>query len=170
MSPVQALSLKQLNLKFCMLISLLAVPRSQTLKALTLANMSISASDITFKITTLLKINKQGKKAGQYFHLSEYPPDGRLCVLRFLKCYLMKTRSFWGDETQLFISYRKPHKMVSTHTLARWVQEVMALAGVDTIIFKTHAARAESVSAARAGLVPIAEVIDRAKWVNEHTF
>ena len=57
-------------------------------------------------------------------------------------------------ENQHFVSYTKPHDAVSKDTIARWIREVMCLAGADMSLFKAHSVRAASVSAEKANLAP----------------
>ena len=169
-SPVATLSLKTLSQKLCMLIALLDAPRVQTLKALNLVGLEISGSKISFKIANLLKTNRQGRKVGKEVSLAAYPPDRRLCVLTVLRQYIAATKTLRGSEQQLFISYIEPHDAVSKDTLARWIKEVLTMAGINTSVFKAHSTRAASVSAASAGMVPTSEIIERASWTNEATF
>jgi integrase len=169
-SPLSSLSLVKVTLKLCMLIALLTAPRAQTLKALDIEHMAIIGSNISFHITGLLKTSKQGKKVGQEVHMSSYPPDRRLCVLRVLRHYLERTENIRNSHTQLFISYKHPHEPVSTDTLARWIREVLMLVGIDTKIFMAHSVRSASVSAAKRAFIPTKEILQRANWSSEKTF
>lgn len=69
---------------------------------------------------------------------------------------------------QLLISYQKPHKPVSTNTIARWLKNVMAKAGIDTSVYKAHSMRAAVTSAAKK--VPIDTILSTASWSSESTF
>ncbi len=168
-SPVDKLNLKILTYKLCMLLALLSAPRSQTLKALDINNMAIIGGNISFYIDNILKTDKQGKRVGMEVNFSEYPPDRRLCVLRVLRKYLDVTEVIRKDNGQLFISYKHPHEPVSTDTLARWVRNILTLAGIDTRVFKAHSVRAASSSAA-SKFIPIADVLKKGNWSSENTF
>ena len=51
-----------------------------------------------------------------------------------------------AGEERLFLSHVTPYKAVSSKTLARWLGELMALAGVDTTTFKPHSTRGATVA------------------------
>ena len=69
------------------------------------------------------------------------------------------------------MSYTKPHKSVSSQTIARWLTEVLKSTGVDTDKYKAHITRAASTSAASRGdiHVPVAAILEPAGWANERT-
>ena len=46
----------------------------------------------------------------------------------------------------------------------------MAAAGVDTSQFKPHSTRAAATSKARAAMLPVTEIMQKAGWSNEATF
>lgn len=169
-SPVKRLSLKLLTLKLCMMLALLGATRTQLLKALCVNKLQISGSNILFNVDKVLKTNRQGKPVGQELTFTAYPPDRRLCILKVLKQYLRVTQDIRGTHSQLLLSYIEPHAPVETGTIARWIREVMAMAGIDVNIFKAHSVRTASVSAAGAKFVPIQDIVDRAGWSSEHTF
>ena len=72
-----------------------------------------------------------------------------LCPYQALETYLERTSVLRGTTTtKLFISYVKPHKAVGTHTIGRWIKQLLQGSGIDTTItiFKAHSTRAASVS------------------------
>ena len=75
-----------------------------------------------------------------------------------------------GDSKPLFISYCKPHKPVSSSTIARWVKSMLAAVGIDITQFKAHSTRAVSTSAARRLGVSTADILRSANWSRESTF
>lgn len=70
----------------------------------------------------------------------------------------------------MLIGYQKPHKPVSTNTIARWLKNVMAKAGIDTSVYKAHSTRAAVTSAAKGKQVPIDTILSAAGWSNVSTF
>ena len=70
----------------------------------------------------------------------------------------------------LFLSYIKPHKPVSSSTLARWAKSVLSLAGINTTIFKPHSTRSAASSAAFSAGVGLSDILEVADWTNESTF
>lgn len=96
--------------------------------------------------------------------------DSRLCVVTTLKEYISRTEPLRGSESQLFVSYTKPHKAVSRDTIGRWVKTVLSSAGIDTKRFKPPSTRAAAVSAASNASVSLDEIRSTAGWSSESTF
>ena len=87
-----------------------------------------------------------------------------------LECYLRATKPLWGNASQLFISFIKPHHPVTSSTVARWLKEVIHNAGIDASIFKTHSVWAASVTAAANQGISTNEILEAADWSTESTF
>ena len=71
--------------------------------------------------------------------------DSRSCVVTTLKEYISRTESLRGSESQLFVSYSKPHKAVSRDKISRWVKTVLALK-VDDVTLTDALEIAESMN------------------------
>ena len=71
------------------------------------------------------------------------------------------------DNDQLFISIIKPHGPVTSSTIARWLKEVMAAAGIDTSTVKAHSVRSASTSAASMQGVTLQDIQSAADWGTE---
>ena len=76
--------------------------------------------------------------------------DNSLCPVATLTECMSRTeglrKSASSEETRLFISFIKPHKAMSTATVARWIKSVLSAAGIDTSVFKPHSVRGASVT------------------------
>ena len=106
---------------------------------------------------------------------AKYPLCEKLCVLRCLQCYIMRTSSFRpvrcpNTASQLLLSYHQPHHPVQSCSIARWIKSVLGSAGIDTAIFKGHSTRSVSTSKARAGGVSLEEVIKMVDWSGGSSF
>ena len=56
--------------------------------------------------------------------------DVELCVVSHLRQYIKLTENLRkGDDKQLFLSYVKPHKPISTSTLSRWCSHYERIRG-----------------------------------------
>ena len=75
-----------------------------------------------------------------------------------------------SDNQPLFLSYTKPHKPVTSQRIAHWIKDLLADAGVDTMVFKAHSVRGASTSAAMAKGVSISDILQTADWSRESTF
>ena len=72
-------------------------------------------------------------------------PKTSIFVCKCLQEYEARTLQWRPQDpskpNKLLLSHINPHKSVSPATLARWLKELMQLAGVDTTIFKGHSVR-----------------------------
>lgn len=169
LSPANALSLRDLTKKLCMLMALISTQRAQSLQLLNLDNMILKGSSVTFHFSELLKQNRPGN-AGYTLSMRAYPPDRRLCVVNYIKAYIRRTEEIRGQERRLFISFRRPHAKVTSQTISRWIKDVMTAAGIDTSKYKAHSTRAAATSAAHRADLPVSFILEKAGWTNEKTF
>ena len=168
MSPVGTLNLKELTLKLVTFILLVSGQRGQTIHLLNISNMRVSADSYTFLFSRLLKQTRPGSP-NPTVTLTAFR-DSRLCVVTTLKEYISRTESLRGSESQLFVSYSKPHKAVSRDTISRWVKTVLLSVGIDTKKFRPHSTRAAAVSAANNASLPLDEILTTAGWSSASTF
>ena len=75
----------------------------------------------------------------------------------------------WGA-SQLFISFIKPHRPVTSSTVARWLKETLGAAGIDTTIFKAHSVRGASTSAAANSGITTEDILKAADWSTDSSF
>ena len=93
-----------------------------------------------------------------------------LCPLMTLREYECRTKPIIGAFSSLFLGVYKPHKPVCSSTIARWLKNLLARAGVNTEIFKAHSVRSASTSAAMAVGITTADILKVADWSNEMVF
>lgn len=166
----ETISLKFLSFKLLMLIALVTGQRGQSFHLMNLEHMVDNAHSVEFTIVQPIKTTRPG--SGQtVLILPAYPEDTRICVVSTLWEYLNRTHDLRSTKDKnLFISFAKPHKPVSRDTISRWVKSTLALAGVDTGIFKAHSTRAAATAAAFRYKVPIDTILKTAGWSNVGTF
>ena len=113
----QALSDKNITLKLSLLLAITSAHRGAELKQLKVSLMNLHEEFVDFSFNVKLKTSKQGKKdSSSKFH--QFNDDQRVCPLVCLRTYLDRSREwrYEGDsliQEQLFLSYIKPHKVVS---------------------------------------------------------
>ena len=149
-------------------ILLVSGQRGQTVHLLDLSNMRVSTDSYTFLFTKLLKQTRPGF-SNPAVTLTAFR-DSRLCVVTTLKEYISRTKPLRGSESQLLVSYTKPHKAISRDTVGRWVKTVLSSAGIDTKKFKPHSTRAAALSAASHASVSLDEILKTVGWSSESTF
>ena len=152
-----------------MLCALVTGQRCQSLHLMNLDTMEKSSSSYRFVINALVKQSAPGR-AQSVLVLPKFVEDKSLCVYSVLEEYVQRTHTLRNNESQLFISFVKPHKKVSKDTIARWIKHVMCLSGVDISVFKPHSTQAASTSKASKCCVPVANIMSAASWVADSTF
>ena len=162
-----ALELKQLTLKTAALVALISTQRSQTLSALSIDLMDSTATGTQFVVNSLLKSSRPGKSS-LIVSLPAFPENEKLCAHSTLLHYVAIRQSL--NSSQVFVSYSKPYKVISSATLARWLKTVLSLVGIDTSIFKGHSFRGASTSKAVSLGVPLDVILKAADWKNSGTF
>ena len=76
-----------------------------------------------------------------------FPNKPSICPVLSLRDYLVRTAPLrHADATKMFIQLRKPHKSVSSQTLARWMTNIIQGAGVDTSMFRQHSTPSASAA------------------------
>ena len=167
--PIQNISLKHLSLKLTMLLALATSQRVQTLHALTISNMTLRVNECVFVVDSVLKATKPGKHLTN-IQIHAFADNKNLCPVEHLKQYLDKISVIRGLHTQLLLSYQKPHRPVSTDTIARCIKVVLTEAGINTSVFSAHSTRAASTSAAYNKGIRIDKILAAADWSTESTF
>ena len=164
------LSLKELSKKLAMLLALSNASRSSDLHALDLRYRVFCEGGVTFKIPTLTKTRRSGPPKEVSFAAFEQEPT--LCPVVTLKQYEDRTASFrHSDNSQrLFLSFWKPHKPVSSATIARWLKELLHDADIDTDTFKAHSTRSAASSAAKCAGMSTTDLLKLAGWTRTSTF
>ena len=77
-----------------------------------------------------------------------------MLILKFFSNYSLmslQVSGILGDQKSFFVSFVKPHRSVTSKTLARWLKSVLTSAGVDSKLWAPHSVR----SAASAHLTTV---------------
>ena len=169
----EGLSLKLLSLKLVTLLALTAPDRSSDLAKKDLRFRVYYPEGVSFRLPGLSKTSKPGDSPKSSFHAS-FGEDKDLCPVSCLKCYETNTKEFRSTDinqnNKLFLSYISPHNPVTSSTLARWIKNMLQLAGIDTGIFSAHSIRGASTSEALRQGISITEILGMADWSQESTF
>ena len=152
-----------------MLLALTAASRACTIHCLDLRFMAKHAHFVKFRFSKLHKGWRTNKSSPEVKYYS-FPLDQDICVTSTLESYIERSRQWRGSKTQLLLSHIKPHKEVSSSTVSRWLKDTIALAGIDTNVFKGHSSR--SAASAGAGLAgaSISDILTMGSWSNESTW
>ena len=163
------LNLKDLSKKLVLLLALITGHRMQTLSLIKIANIRKTESRLETRIPDRIKTSK--RNATQSLLILPLYPNQKICVATTLISYLYVTKQIRGALEKLFISIKKPYKVVFARTLSRWVNEAILEAGTDTKIFSAYSTRHASTSAAKRVGVDLELIRKTAGWSkNPETF
>ena len=165
------LSEKQLAQKLCMLMALTCPERSSILASLNIKYLKYFPEGVKFQHTIFRKRSHNGKLGESVFPKFA---DTLLCPVACLSTYLDRTKKWRKDKTDimqqnLFLSFKKPHKPVTSATLSRWLKEVIRQSGIKDI-FGGHSVRSASTSTAKKAGLSIDIILDMADWTSPSTF
>lgn len=171
--PASSLSLKQLTLKTLALLALSSSDRGQTLHSINIENTDITDNTVVFVITTKLKTTRKVIKNKVIKCIATDTPSLNVCD--YVLYYLNKTLAFRAAEvakgkrkpTELFLSWATK-KPVSKQSIARWLKQVLILAGIDN--YGAHSYRGAGLSDAFSKGVTIDEIVRAGDWSNAQTF
>uniref|UniRef100_A0A1X7UVA6 Tyr recombinase domain-containing protein n=1 Tax=Amphimedon queenslandica TaxID=400682 RepID=A0A1X7UVA6_AMPQE len=107
----------------------------------------------SFLPSALAKQSRQGKPI-ESFYFPAFLANTTLCPVNTLDTYPDKTKQMRRNENRLFIFFIKPHKAVTSSSIARWLSATLEKAGIDASIFGAH-----STNAVSASLKPEAELL-----------
>lgn len=165
----EALTLKNLTLKVNMLLCLLTGQRCQTIHKIDTNYIQEYDGGFRISIREKLKQTKAGKHL-EPIELLAFKDDKRLCIVEHLREYLRKTSPIRKENSQLLLSFTKPHKPVSKDTIARWNKMILAAAGINTQKYTAHSSRASSTSSCNSKGLNMQEIMKVAGWANAGTF
>ena len=111
------LDLKQLSVKSMTLLAINCHGRSSDFTSLAFLSIGHLTQKLFFWSGKLLKQCNPSKPFKKFE--VQVDQDARICPFVHLKEYIDRTSSLRQNATQLFISYVKPHKPVTSSTLAR---------------------------------------------------
>lgn len=169
LSPVKDfVSLKKLTFKTVRMATLLSAQRSQTIHLFSLDNMSVTPNLYNFRIVQPIKQTRPGRHLAE-IELAAYPENPDLCIVTTMAEYIKRTEPLRGKQTALFISFFRPHKVVSRSTISLWVKTTLQHAGVDMNIFSPHSTRATSTSKANSS-VSLETILKTPGWSGDSTF
>lgn len=161
--PNDTLSLEQLSKKVATLLILVTAHRVQTISKISLRNISIHNQLIFIKIEELIKTSRPGS-AQPNLSIPFFNDRREICPAQALTAYIDMTKTVRNNVNSLLISYKKPHKAVSTNTISRWIKDTLSASGVDTSIFSAHSTRHAATSAAHRTGINIDTIRKTAGW------
>ena len=173
--PPSTLSTKKLTLKTVALVALTSCDRAQTIHALSVEDVHVSAHGVEFVVRDVLKTSKRGRPARVVECVSWDEPSLNVCdyVLAYMNRVLIfrckAVRAGLPKPSQLFLSHRT-RKPVSRGSISRWLREVLHMAGIDMSVFGPGSVRGASASAASRRGASAFQLMKAGSWTNLGTF
>ena len=133
---------------------------SQTMSLLSTSYTHLD--DCAFYMRFLLKTTRPG--------LHKHPlkisgnTDQSLCVITYIKQYLLETKELKHSNCRFFISFRPPHQGASSTAMARWVENVLKEAGINVSVSRAQSTRSESSSKSSDKDLNLVEISKTAGW------
>ena len=131
------MTLKDLTMNLATLLCLLTGQRCQTIHNIDISFIQFYDEGCIVTIRGVLKHTKAGIHQPP-LELRSYPSDRRLCIIAYLREYIKRTEGLRKEQSQLLISFNKPHKAISKDTIARWVKYTLKQSGINTEQFTSH--------------------------------
>lgn len=167
--PNEELTLDKLTYKTITLLAISTAQRAQTLSKINLSNIQKSSHRITIKIPDFVKTSRPGCHQ-PVINLPFFLEKISICPASALLSYIERTSSLRTSD-YLFVGFRKPHKVVGTQTLSRWIKQTLSECGVDTSVFSAHSTRHAASSRAHSLGVSLDVIRKTAGWSrNSMTF
>lgn len=164
--PLESLSMERLTLKLVTLLALITAHRIQTLSLIELQN--IHKNETGFQIWIKNRIKTTGRdKVQPVLQVPYFAQDPRICAAKTLEIYLEKTENLRRGNTQLILTFKKPHNPATTQTISRWIKSILLASGVDTTLFSAHSTRHSSTSFASKKGISIDTIKNTAGWTSQ---
>ena len=157
-------------------MALLSGQRCQTIHSITVGSVNVYHEKVVIVIPKLIKQSRRKRHLPPLELMAFENP--KLCIVHTINEYLHRTQSMRAvnkkgeidENSNLFLSYLKPHKPVSRDTVARWIRDVLTKSGIDTRLFTPHSTRSASTSAAVRKGTPMNIILKTAGWSRQSTF
>lgn len=164
--PTKDLSLQLLTLKTAMLLALGSAFRVQALASMKLSNIKSTGFGVEIRIDEIMKTSKAGAPQPQasFPFFKEKP---LLCIATTLSSYINSTKEIRNGEDYLLISYKLPHKKVTSQTISKWIKRVLELAGIEG--YSAHSTRHAATSKALNKGLDTETIMKAAGWTEHST-
>ena len=171
--PISKISLKHLTLKSVFLTAISTFRRCSDLQALRIDEgfMNILPEGIIFVREGLSKQDRPGHVGKQIF-IPCFKKNIKLDPKRVVQTYIKRTNQLRNGENKLFLSFNKPHKVVSSQTISSWIVSVIRQAydNQTDLKVKAHSTRAIGPSWALCKGASLSSVLEAADWSSDVTF
>lgn len=161
--PNESLNLEKITKKLVTLLTLITAHRVQTISKIDIRNIEQFSDKIIIKIPDILKTSRIGS-VQPVLVLPCYEERPQICPVKTLQCYLNVTESLRSGHFHLFLSFRQPHRNVTSQTISRWVKDTLRLCGIDVSIFTAHSTRHAATSKAQRLGVNLDVIRKTAGW------
>ena len=164
------LTLKELTMKFVLLLMILGARRKQAIVSIDIDNVVIDQDRLVLLPNRTLKHSKPGNPL-EPISYKRFSGNKKLCVVHCAEEYLAGRKELVSESThRLLITFGKPHREASPDTVSRWIKNALSNAGIDINIYKAHSCRAAAASKVQELGAPLHEILKHGCWKRKSTF
>ena len=163
------LRLTTLSRKTVVLLALASLLRVSELTAINLQSIAFSNNGLNFSLLKPRKAQHSGPL--QSFFIPSLQDPGS-CPVEAVRSYIDVTAPYRNNSnnTNLFVSCIKPHRVVTSNTVSGWIRSLLTDAGIDTTIFSAHSTRGAAASKAFNVGMSMDAILKAGHWARESTF
>ena len=179
--PLKTVDLKYVTYKTVLLLAITSFRRCSDLQSLKIGegSVNVTSQGITFIRHGLSKTDRPNHISPTVF-IPAYTSNKKLDPRRTLKVYLERTHDLRLEEdghlSDLFISYVRPYKPVTTQTISKWLVAVIECAykeqkkSLDSKRLRAHSTRSVSSSWALFKGASMKSILEAGDWSRQSTF
>lgn len=160
--PNNEIHIEHLTKKTVTILALATAHRVQTLQKINVNNIEVHSNHMLVKIPNLIKTSRLGTTQ-PCLNIPFFRQRPEICPADSLLAYVNMTKTIRSHD-QLFISFKKPFKAVTSQTISRWIKETLSESGIDTSMFSAHSTRHAATSTALRSGVSIDLIRKTAGW------
>ena len=136
MGENEHLSHKQLTLKTCFLIAIICPEWLNILASLKWSLSVVKPHKLVIHLDQLWKRRKPCQEQEKPMNILFYSEDSNICPATTCLDYVNRTIDFFRkNQGNLFLSMKRPHKVITKSTFARWIKSILSLVGINTNMF-----------------------------------
>ena len=172
--PIEKLPIKELTLKTVFLVAVTSSDRGQTLEKIDIENGEITDDGIYFPIYALLKNSKRNGpiRDVRCVRFADHALDVCNCVAVYMQHTLKFRIKAINDKKpkpkNLFLSYATGKPLMRA-TIAKYITDVLSLAGINANCFRAHTTRGALPSVMSRCSSP-QQILNQGNWSNLGTF
>uniref|UniRef100_H3B8L3 Tyr recombinase domain-containing protein n=1 Tax=Latimeria chalumnae TaxID=7897 RepID=H3B8L3_LATCH len=167
---VQTAPLRLLSITLASLLTLVMAARVSELMLLHICSPWMVSEPGGLSFMQKSRIKTQVAEQGMVVRLVRDQAEPTLCVVSCVERYLEVTAPLQGETSNLLLRSCVPHSPASVNTVRNWVKAALAVAGIDTSVFKPHSVQGAVSSRASDCGFSLDAVLHAGRWSSSRAF